>query len=82
MRGDGVEAFRYPSARDPAGGVNVGVFTPAVFGSARPRHLETWHCTATRDRIEVVRRDFVETVALTFARTDFLVGGRLPAPAL
>lgn len=82
MRADGVEVFRYPSARDARGGVNVGVFTPSVFGSARPRNLETWHCTATRERIEIVRRDFLDTLAFTFPRTDFLVDGKLPTPAL
>jgi hypothetical protein len=82
MRAEGIEAFRYPSARDAGGGVNIGVFTPSVFGAARPRNLETWHCTATRDRIEVVRRDFFEAVAFTFSREEFLVNGRLPVPAV
>ena len=82
MRQASVEAFRYPSARDRQGGVNVGIFTPAVFGTARPRGLEAWHCTATRRRIECVRHDFFESTAFTFPREDFLVGGRLPAPAL
>jgi hypothetical protein len=81
MRAGGVEAFRYPSARD-RGGVNVGVFTPVVFGAARPRNMETWHCTATRDRIEVVRRDFFDALAFTFRREEFLVDGKLPVPAL
>jgi hypothetical protein len=81
MRAEGVEAFRYPSARDATGGINVGVFTPAVFGGAKPRQLETWHCTATRERIEVVRRDFFEAIAFTFHREQFLVDGKLPVPA-
>ena len=82
MRQASVEAFRYPSARDRQGGVNVGAFTPAVFGGARPREMEAWHCTATRRRIECVRRDFVDATAFSFPREDFLVGGRLPVPAL
>lgn len=82
MRADGVEAFRYPSARDLQGGVNVGVFTPAAFGAAQPRQFETWHCVATRDRVEVVRRDFFDEAAFTYSRIDFLVAGSLPAPAL
>ena len=82
MRADGVEAFRYPSARDVEGGVNIGVFTSTVFGAAQPRQFETWHCTATRHRVEVVRRDFFEEAAFTFARLDFLVAGSLPAPAV
>lgn len=81
MRDAAVEAFRYPSARD-ADGVNVGVFTPAAFGGGRPRRFQTWHCTATRDRVEIVRRDFLETIAFTFARERFLVEGQLPMPAV
>ena len=48
MRADGVEAFRFASARDPLGGSNVGVFTPAAFASRKPLGPgETWHCTVT-----------------------------------
>lgn len=82
MRAAGVEAFRFPSARDARGGTNVGIFTPAVFGAARPRSLETWHCTADPQRVELVRRDFFEERSFIFPREEFLVGGRLPAPAL
>ena len=82
MRADEVEAFRYRSARDPKGGVNIGVFRAAAFGSARPRGFRTWHCTATRDRVEAVRRDFLEAAAHVFDRRQFLVDGKLPAPAL
>ena len=81
MRESGVEAFRFPSARDSARGTNVGIFTPAAFGAARPRSFETWHCTASQERVEVVRRDFFEERSFTFPRGEFLVGGRLPAPA-
>lgn len=82
MRAGSVEAFRYRSARDRDGGVNVGLFTPRVFGAARPRTFEAWHCTATRRRIECARRDFFESTTFTFPREDFLVAGRLPAPAV
>ena len=54
----------------------------AAFGAAQPRQFQTWHCTATRDRVEIVRRDFVEDVAFRFPRADFLVNGALPAPAV
>ena len=81
MRAAGVEAFRFPSARDAEGGANVGIFTQAAFGAARPRALETWHRTADAGRIEMVRRDFFEERSFTFLRDAFLVNGRLPAPA-
>jgi hypothetical protein len=82
MRAAGVEACRFPSARDAEGGTNVAIFTPSAFGAARPRSVETWHCTANRQRVEVVRRDFFGDQSFTFARDEFLVDGRLPAPAL
>jgi hypothetical protein len=82
MREAGVEAFRYPSARDRDGGVNIGVFTAAVFGSARPRQLETWHSSATRQAVDLVRHDFSGASTFTFRREQFLVDGRLPAPAV
>jgi hypothetical protein len=82
MRDAGVELFRYPSARDVEGGVNVGAFVPSVFGGARPRGLETWHCTASRARVELAKRDYFSRESFTFPREPFLVDGALPAPAL
>ena len=81
MREAGVELFRYPSARDPDG-VNVGVFSPAVFGNAKPRGLETWHCTATREVVELTKRDYFGKDAFSFSRESFLIGGALPVPAI
>src|SRR5262249_51762326 len=80
MREAGVELVRYPSARDVEGGINVAAFSPGVFGAARPRNLETWHCTATRDRVELAKRDYFGRGMFAFARDEFLVGGALPAP--
>ena len=82
MRGAGVEAFRYPSARDTRGGVNVGAFVPLVFGTAKPRAFETWHCAASRERVDITRSDYLEHDKHAFPRTQFLVHGVLPAPAL
>ncbi|HJQ20657.1 MAG TPA: RES family NAD+ phosphorylase [Gemmatimonadaceae bacterium] len=82
MRAAGVELVRYPSARDPEGGVNIAAFTPAVFGRAKPRDLQTWHCTATPDRVELTKRDYFGRERYAFAREDFLVHGSLPQPAL
>jgi len=82
MREAGVEAFRYPSARDPEGGVNVGAFTPAVFGRTKPTSLESWHCAASRERVDVTRGDYFTRETFAFARETFLVNGSLPAPAL
>jgi hypothetical protein len=82
MRDAGVELFRYPSARDPKEGANVAAFTPAVFGRANPRDLQTWHCTANRERVELAKRDYFGRETYAFLRAVFLVDGALPAPAL
>ena len=82
MRVAGVELFRYPSARDPNDGVNVGAFTPTVFGAAKPRTMETWHCTATRALVEVAKRDYFRRETFVYPREQFLVAGELPAPAV
>jgi len=84
MRAAGVEAFRYPSARDrgPRGGVGVAAFTPRVFGRRQPGRLESWYCAATRRRVELRRRDYFDRPSYVFERKAFEVGGRLPVPAL
>jgi hypothetical protein len=80
MRAAGVELIRYPSARDASGGVNVAAFTPKVFGRSKPREQETWHCLATREVVELARHHSRD--AFSFPRSQFLVDGTLPAPAL
>lgn len=79
MREAGVELFRFPSARDAAGGVNVGAFTPAVFHAATPRQLQRWHCAATRDGVDITRGDLRRAPErYRFERVSFLVRGELP----
>ena len=81
MRAAGVEAFRYPSARS-ANGVGVAVVDAAAFARRKPHALEAWHCIASRARVEMRKRDYLKRVAHAYERDAFLVGGRLPAPAL
>lgn len=82
MRSAGVEAFRYPSARDDKGGVNVGAFSPSVFGTTKPKSFETWYCAASRERVEVTQGDYFKRDEFAFQRSQFLVQGALPAPAI
>lgn len=81
MRSAGVIAFRSFSARD-AGGENVGVFDPVAFGHRAPKRFESWHCTATRERVEIISRNWFERRAWRFEREAFVVDGRLPVPSL
>jgi hypothetical protein len=82
MRAANVEVFRYYSARDSEDGVNVGVLSPAAFGSAKPKRFETWHCAATRERVDFAQRDYFKRETFAFPREQFLVNRELPAPAL
>jgi len=81
MREAAVEAFRYVSARDAEGGINIGVFAPIAFASRKPRRLHAWRSVAGRDRVEFSRRDYFEKEGYRFAREQFLVRGVLPRPA-
>lgn len=82
MRRDGVEAFRYPSARDPDGGLNVALFTPKAFSSPAPvAGPETWRAVSSRERVEFLRRDGFRDRAVVFPRAVFEVDGQLPLPA-
>lgn len=82
MRAAGIAAFRWPSARDAEGGVNVGAFTPRVFGRRRPSRPQTWDAVVGRDGVEVLERSFFHRRRFDFSRPQFLVRGRLPTPAL
>ena len=82
MRNAGVEAFRYPSARDGEGGVNVAAFEPRVFGTAKPKSLETWYCAASREAVDITKGDYFARRTYIFPRAQFLVKGSLPAPAV
>jgi hypothetical protein len=82
MRTAGVQAFRYPSARDRDAGINVAAFDPAVFGRRQPRSLSTWHCTATRELVEFMRRDYFKPASVAFRRDQFLMDEVLPAPSM
>ena len=79
MREDGVDAFRYPSARDRPAGVNVGLFNPSAFATARPERMESWHSHATREGVEFTRRDPLQPKQLRYERERFLVDGELPS---
>lgn len=81
MRADGVELFRYESARDRLRGVNVGIYTPSVFQADRPRGLQTWLCVATTEDVELSRKNYFRRGVHHFPRADFTIRGKLPTPA-
>lgn len=84
MRADGVEAFRYPSARCPRRAAAIGLFTPAAFASRSPmRPAQNWFCTVTaRGEVEYRRQGVGAAQRVSFPPATFLVGGKLPHPAV
>ncbi len=82
MRVAGVEMLRYVSARDPKQGTNMGLFTPAAFAVGKPvGSPQTWYCTATPTAISWSYEDIGGLIKHEFARSLFLVDGKLPTPA-
>jgi hypothetical protein len=82
MREDGVEACLYVSARARGRHLNLAVFEN-VFRPAHPFDEERWGCTASRERVEFrAARMLGREESHAFDRAQFLVAGKLPAPAL
>lgn len=81
MREASVQACLYLSARARERGVNAAVFEN-VFRPPRPLHEERWSCTASRERVEFrAQRLLGREESQACDREQFLVGGKLPAPA-
>ncbi|MHB0990238.1 MAG: RES family NAD+ phosphorylase [Burkholderiales bacterium] len=79
MRDAGVEAFEFISARDPARGINVALFTPAALQGITPVCQEAWLCelSARQVRFHAAHsREF-----FSFSIDTFQVSGALPHAA-
>ncbi len=79
MREAGIEAFEYPSARDPLKGICVGVFTSAVFTAPRPKDMNQWLCEVSAR--EVSFKQIGDSSVITFPFECFALNGVLPLPA-
>lgn len=80
LREAGVEAFEFASARDPDGGHNVALLTPAALASRRPIDPHGWFCTTTIERVTFSRR-LPPSEVHHFPAASFHVDGALPRPA-
>lgn len=80
MRRAGVEAFRYRSARDEAGGKNMAVFSPKAFASKKPGQMRQWLCQTSLKEVGFVAKEGTERYL--FSMSDFLEGNILPTPAV
>lgn len=82
MRADGIEAFRYTSARAADAATNIGLFSPKAFASTKPITVpQSWNCTITTAGDVAFEHETVGGVdRFLFHRSDFLVDGQLPSP--
>ncbi|MEZ4265946.1 MAG: RES family NAD+ phosphorylase [Myxococcota bacterium] len=81
MREAEVEAFLYPSARDPERGTNVGVFSARAFASDRPSTPTAWVCHLGKDAVEISEKSVFERRRVRFERRQFELNGELVLPA-
>lgn len=79
MREADVQAFEYTSARDSAGGICVGLFSPEPFIQKKPKEKNQWLCELSVD--EVVFKQIDSTEIKTYPIVDFYYQGNLPLPA-
>jgi hypothetical protein len=79
LREAGIDAIEYTSARDPARGINVALFTSAALGANKPTILDEWLCSTSAEAVTYYSRSgggFRE-----FPQRTFFVDGTLPLPA-
>jgi hypothetical protein len=78
MREAGIEAFEYRSARDPAGGINIALFTPAAFAEPAPLWKQSWLCDTREEEVTFYNKIQGNW---SYRREQFLVDGLLPLPS-
>ena len=79
MRASGVEAFEYPSARDPQKGICVGLFTARAFRHKHPKNMSQWLCETAAS--EVLFKQLASNAITSFKLEAFLIDAKLPMPA-
>jgi hypothetical protein len=79
MRSAGVEAFEYPSARDPAAGLCIGLFSAKALASKQPADLSAWWCEVNQQGVSFKAAN--QSHIYHFARSMFTEQDQLPLPA-
>lgn len=75
-----IGAIRYRSVRDPDGGANLALLTPATFQASKPEVFETWHLFLRDAAVQAVREMPLLTLEFLFSvwAADPRVPVRLP----
>jgi hypothetical protein len=79
MRDAAIDAFEFPSARCPEGGINVALFTPAAFAARRPREMQQWLGETGAEEVTFAHAH--NRALHHFPIDTFMVDGVLPWPA-
>lgn len=79
MRSHGIEAFEYPSARDPAGGICIGLFSAKALASNQPTDLSAWWCEVSQQGVSFKAANHSQIYH--FARSLFTEQDQLSLPA-
>jgi len=84
MRGSGVLAFTYRSARDHRAGLNIALFEPQALSSRKPTSQQNWLCETNGDSVSFSFRYSLSGGERYFhyPLEQFLVDGKLPHPAV
>ena len=79
MRSHDIEAFEYPSARDPDAGICIGLFSALALASKQPADLSAWWCEVSQQGVSFKAAN--HSHIYHFARSLFTEQGQLPLPA-
>ncbi len=80
LRQAGIEIFEYVSARDPAQGINVGIFSPKALAANQPNEKRTCLCETREASVSFYGNE--PLLYQQFALSQFQLDGVLPQPAL
>lgn len=78
MRAARIEAFEYVSARDPDGGINAALFTPAALAVDAPLYQQPWICESRAETVSFYSVGGEGVHAYPIAL--FMVDETLPSP--
>ena len=79
VRTAGFDVIEFPSARDPACGINVALLAPDALLSNRHREPREWLCTTSATEVAFSSRG-QPSVKLRYERSVFEINGELPRP--
>ena len=79
MRNAGVLGFEFHSARDPLGGINVGLFEPSALPSPEISSQEEWLCEVDHTGARFL--NLSKHTTHSFPINTFLINNNLPHPA-